>query len=114
MQFSLQNVLVDDKGIVIGEGIDSCNHFVYEDTKGPPIHWFSMPLILQDFWSKVFRRSAERESPSFDDLSKSEIRQFQIAICSNKYVFWFEIAIDDILAVQILENRNNVGGVKAL
>ena len=113
MQFSLQNVLVDDQGIVIGEGIDSCNHLINEDAESPPIHWFSMPLILQDLRSKVFRRAAERKSPSFDDLRKPEVREFQIAISPNKNVFWFQIPIDDILAVQVLENSDNMSRVKA-
>ena len=105
MQFSLQNVLVDHERIVVCEGIDSCNHLVYENAESPPIHWFSVPLILQNFWSEVFGRAAERESPSFDDLRKSEICQFQIAISTNKNVFWFQIAIGLRMQTEIIEQK---------
>ena len=113
MQLSLEDVLVDDKWVVVGEGVDSCNHLVDEHAESPPIHWFSVSLILQDLGSEVFRRAAERESPSFDDLGKAEVRQLQVSIGPNKNVFWLQIAIDDILAVQILENSNNMCRVKA-
>lgn len=83
MQLSLENVLVDDKGIIICERIDPCNHLIDEDSKSPPIHGFSMSLVLQYLGSKVFWRPTERESPSFDNLSKAEVRQFQIPINTN-------------------------------
>lgn len=73
-----------------------------------------MPLILQDLGSKVFRCPTKRESSSFYDLSKAEICQFQISISTNKNVFWFQIPIDDILDVQVLEDSNNMCRVKAV
>lgn len=45
---ALQNVLVNDHRILISEWVDSCVHFIDENTQSPPIHAFSMTLIEQD------------------------------------------------------------------
>lgn len=71
-----------------------------------------MPLILQYLRRKVLRCPAERKSPGIGHLGKPEIREFEVSIRCDQYVLRLEIAVDNILAVEILENGNNMGCVK--
>lgn len=48
MEFSLEDVLIDHEGIIVCEGVDARNHFIDENSKGPPVHWFSVTLVLQN------------------------------------------------------------------
>lgn len=51
VEFSLEDVLVNHEGVVVSEGVDACNHFIDENSKGPPVHRFAVALVLQDFRS---------------------------------------------------------------
>jgi hypothetical protein len=71
-----------------------------------------MPLILQDFRCKILRSTTKGESPIFYSLSKTKICEFEISIHVNKYVFRFQIAIDNTLTVKILEDEDDVRSIK--
>lgn len=105
---SLQNVLIDVHGIVIGEWIDADIHFVDEDTECPPVDRFSMSLVEKDLRSKVLGGSTERKRPGLDDFGEAEVCQFQIAIFANKKILWFQVSIDNVLRMEILEDQGNL------
>lgn len=67
-----------------------------------------MPLVLQYLRSQVFWRAAEGESPAVDSFGKAEVSEFEISIAADQYVLWFEIAVDDVFAVQILEGEQHL------
>ena len=108
MQLRFQYVLVDHQRIVISKRVDPCDHLVDEHAEGPPIHWFPMPFFLQNLRSQVLWRAAECKSPALDSFGKAEVSEFEISIAANQYVLWFEIAVDDIFAVQMLEDEQHL------
>jgi hypothetical protein len=48
MKLPLQDVLIDHKRIIISKWVNTSNHFIDQNTQGPPVYWLSMTLILQD------------------------------------------------------------------
>ena len=112
MQFSLKNILIDDKRVIVGERVDASNHLVDKDPQSPPINWFSVSLIGENLRSKILRSAAKSESAAISDFSKAEISQFQVSVSSDENVFRFEVAVDDIFTVQVLENQHNVSGIE--
>ena len=113
MQFSLQNVLVNDERIVISKRVDASNHFVDQNTKCPPVYWFSMALILKNLGSKIFGSSTQGEGSVFDGFGKPKVCELKVAVRTNEDIFRLEVAVDDVLGVKIFENENNVRCVKA-
>ena len=83
VQFSLENVLINDERIIISEGVDASNHFVDQNAKRPPVNWFSVTLILKDLWGKILRGSTKGESSVLNGFGKAEVCEFEVAISSN-------------------------------
>ena len=81
---SSKNVFVDAHGIFIIEWIDSCMHFVKQNTKCPPINRLSMTLIQNDFRSDVFGSTANSEGSSFvQHFCETEVSELEIAVISD-------------------------------
>ena len=72
-----------------------------------------MSLVLKDFWRQVLGRTTEGESSIFYGFGESEICEFEVAVSTDENVFRFEVAVDDVAGVEILENEDDVGGVEA-
>ena len=114
MQLSFQDVLVDQKRVVIGKGVNACNHFVDQHSQSPPINWLSVALILQDLRGEVLRSSTEGKGSIFNLLGKTKIGQFEISISSNQNIFWFEVPVYDVFGVEVLKDENHVRCVEAV
>ena len=108
MKFSFQNVLINEKRVVISKWVDSCNHLINENSQSPPIYRFSMSLILKNLRCKIFRSSAKSKSSIINLLSKAKISQFEISISPNQNVLGLEISVNDIFRVKILKDENHV------
>ena len=87
-------------------------HFVEQNAHSPPVHSFSMPLVEQDLGSDVLWSSANCIRPLGNDLCKTEVNHLQVTICANHDVFWLEISVDNVQALKIFEDRDNLGSVK--
>ena len=112
MELSLENVLVNDHGIIIGKGINTSDHFINNDPERPPINRLAMALILQNFWGEILRRATKGKSSVLDHFSKTKISQLNVAIRRNEQVFRFEVSVDDIFAMEVLEDEDELGGVE--
>jgi hypothetical protein len=44
---------------------------------------------------------------------EEEIVEFDVAIIEDQQIFWFQIAVDDILIVKILQSKNDTSENKA-
>ena len=86
MKFSLEDVLVNDEGIVVGKRVNSSNHLVDQDTKCPPVYWFSMALILENLGSKVLRSATEGKCSIFDGFGKAEVSELEVTVSTNEDV----------------------------
>jgi hypothetical protein len=83
VQFSLENVLINDERIVISEGVDAGDHFIDQNAKCPPVYWFSVTLILKNLGGKILRGSTKGESPVLNGFGKTEVCEFEVAISAN-------------------------------
>lgn len=89
MQFSLENVLVDDERVVIGKGVDSRDHLVNQNAQSPPINRLPMALILEDLRGKVLGSAAKSESSILYLFGEAEICQFEVSVSSDKNILGF-------------------------
>ena len=90
------------------------DHLVCQDTEGPPIDREGVTALYKNLWCEVVRRTAERICLliPLDDLRKTEVSEANIAVFVHENVFWFEITIDDILAVQMTQSHSNLDCVE--
>lgn len=112
MQFPLEDILVDDQRIIIGEGINPSDHFVDEYAQGPPVNRLAVALVLQDLRSEVFGGATEGESAVLDDFGETEVRQLEVPVYADQDVLRLQVAVDYVAGMQMLENRNDVRCVK--
>lgn len=88
-------------------------HLVDQNSKRPPIHSLSMPLIQNHLRSYVLRRSTDGKRSSLGQkLGKSEVSELQVAIIADQQVFRLEVSEDDVFGVQILKTTGNCGRVE--
>lgn len=69
-------------------------------------------FAVQHFWRQISRAAAEglRELLLPDVfLGESEVCQTAVAVGVNQYVLWFEISVDDIQGVDVLDGQNDLG-----
>lgn len=112
MKFALENVLINDHGIVVGKGINSSDHFINNDPERPPVNRLTMALILQNFWRQILRRATKGKSSVLNNFSKTKISELNVAIGGNEYILRFEISVDDIFAMEVLEDEDELRGVE--
>jgi hypothetical protein len=53
------------------------------------------------------------ERPVFDDFREPEIRYSQVTISIQQQIFRFQVPIDDILLMQIVDSEDDAGQVKS-
>lgn len=73
--FRLDDLLEDFKRVVMHKGTCTNEHFVNENPQTVPVYRLAMPLIHNDFRSKIFRSPTDSVSPFSvsNSLDKSEI-----------------------------------------
>ncbi len=76
LDLPLENLLIDGHGVVIVERIYSGDHFVGEDTEGPPVDWLSVALVKEYLRRKIFGRPTESVGTSLAVFCETEIRKF--------------------------------------
>lgn len=69
-----------------------------------PIDRFVVTFGCHNFWSKIVWGSAERPGDVWNIFSKSEISNLDMAMTVEEEVFGLEIAVDNVLSMQILES----------
>jgi hypothetical protein len=84
-------------------------HFINQYSQSPPIDWFPMALIQQNLGGNVLGSPTERIGPGFDDLGESEISEFQVAVRSDQQILGFQITVDYVQVVHVLEHGGHGG-----
>lgn len=112
MKFALENVLINDHGIVVGKGINSSDHFINNDSECPPVNRLTMALILQNFGRKILWRATKGKGSVLNNFSKTKISELNVAIGGNEYILRFKISVDDIFAMEVLEDEDELRGVE--
>lgn len=80
-------------------------HLIQKCTQTPPVNTLVMPNALNDLRRQILRRAAKRLGfvtlLRIDPLFReTEIRDFQISLIVKQNIFWFQIAIDNIVLMQ--------------
>mmetsp|Transcript_36225 Transcript_36225/g.111497 ORF Transcript_36225/g.111497 Transcript_36225/m.111497 type:complete len:369 (-) Transcript_36225:59-1165(-) len=109
-----QDLLVDAHGVLVAEGRLAADHLVDEDAQGPPVHGLAVALVQQHLGRDVLRRAAERVRPRawLDDLCKAEICELGVAVLAHQDVLWLQVAVDDVLGVDVREGGRRQRGVE--
>jgi len=69
-------------------------------------------LVEKNLWRDVLRRAADSVGTFGADLGKAEVYQLEVAIRMNHNVLRLEIAIDNLFALQVLENGNDLRAIE--
>ena len=75
-QPSFENILIDSHWNFIAKRVYSCDHFIEQDTKSPPVHRLSMALIEKNFRAQIFRGSTESKSSILIFFDKPKVDEF--------------------------------------
>lgn len=67
-----------------------------------------MALVLKYFWRQVLRSTAQGKCPVLNDLGKSKIGEFNVAIGSYEHILRLQVPVNDILAMEILKDKNQL------
>jgi len=89
-------------------------HLVSKDADGPPINREPMTHIRQNLRCDVVRRAAEslRLLSSLEHFSETEIGEAEVAVLVHEDVFGFEVAIDDLLFVEVADSHDHLHRIK--
>ena len=109
---AFQDLLVDEHGVLVGEGVDASQHLVQKNAKSPPIYGFAVTLVQQHFRRQILRRAAEGVGAPFALLREAEISQLEVAPLVDENVLWLEVAVDDILAVEVFKHADDLRSVE--
>lgn len=106
----IQDVLVDDHGVLVGEGIYPGVHLIDEDPESPPVDSFAVAQVHNDLGSQVLWSAAQGIGLVLDDLGEAEVGELEVSIFGKQKVLWFQIPVDNVLFVDVFENEDYLGG----
>lgn len=83
------NLPVNVHWVLILERWESCQHLVDKNAKAPPVNWFSVTLVQENFRSDVLWGATNCEGTFGNDFSEAKINHFQVSILSYHDVLRF-------------------------
>ena len=98
-----------DLHVLVVERWSANQHFKQQDTQRPPVHLFRMSFALDNLWCKVLGGSAESQCHSalaHVGLGETEVSEANVAGRVQQNVFGLEVAVDDVVVVQVTEACN--------
>lgn len=110
----VNNLLVYVHGVVVGERRMSSMHLIDQNTKGPPVDGLAMTLVEEDLWCDILRCAANGVGAFGDDFCEAVVDQFEVAIVSDHNVLRLQVAINDVFAVQVLEDTCDLRAIKPI
>jgi len=108
----VDNLLVDVHWVVINKRSVSGVHLVHEDTEGPPIDGLAVASVEEDLRGDVLGGTANGVGSLLHDLSKAIVDKLEVTINANHNILGLKISVDDILGMQVLEDRSDLGTVE--
>jgi hypothetical protein len=73
-----------------------------------PVSGLAVALAKHDFWGNVLGCAADAVGDLFvglADLGQSEIGHFDVSFLIQQYILGFQIAVDDIAGVEVLDGE---------
>ena len=90
-------------------------HLIQLASKSPPIGRIAVAILyFQQFWSQIFMCPHQliKIVPILQSRCKAEVRQLNIAFLIHHYIFCFEISIEDLVFMEVLQRQNNIRSVE--
>lgn len=112
LDLTLKDLLVDHHRVSIIEGINSSDHLISQDTEGPPVNWLSVALVQKHLRCQILRSATKSVGTSFDNLGETKIGQLEVTILINQDIFRFQIAIKNVLGLQVLKHEGYLRAVE--
>jgi len=101
--------------ITLGEeGRASHDHFVGQDSDGPPVDGEAVTRVRKDLRGQIVGCSAEGVGllTVLKNLSQSEISEAEVTILIHQDVFRLKIAVNNFLVVEVSNSKANLDGVE--
>jgi hypothetical protein len=92
-------------GVLMHEGRPTEHELVNEYAEGIPVGCATMALIQDDFRSHILRCPAQSigSLPRPNLLHEAIVGHLYVAVVLHKHIFWLEVPVDQIFAVEVLE-----------
>lgn len=81
-------------------------------TKNSPVDRLVVPLRGNDFGCKIIRRSAKSPGNIGHFLCEAKIGDLEVAMAIQKQIFGLQVAVDDVLLMQIIECERDLSSIK--
>jgi hypothetical protein len=82
---------------------DTAQELVREHTQSPVVHLLVVLLSLYHLRRQVVERSAERRSSVSGSVHRpAKVGDLELAVQAEQQVFGLDVAVDDMLAVEVL------------
>lgn len=107
-----KNLLVNSHGVLVHERGVAYNHLINKDAQCPPVDGLAVTLVQKHLRSDVLGRATKRVSAVLDGLGEAEIRKFEETILREQDILRLQIAVDDVLVVQVGEDNRDLTGVE--
>jgi hypothetical protein len=86
------------------KGRRAAEEFLREDAEGPVVHGVVVVLVLDHLGREVVERAAERRAARGGGMDgPAEIRDLEVAALADEEVLGLDVAVDDVLAVHLVE-----------
>lgn len=90
------------------------HHLVEHSAETVVINPEAVRFAIQHFWAHVFGRTAVGlvQQVVFLDFGEAEVGEFDVTVDVDKDIFWLEIAVEDVLIVDVFKAEQNFGEVE--
>lgn len=77
-----------------------------------PIDGFVITLGRHNFGCEIIWSSAQSPGDIRHLFRESKIRNLKMSVSVEKQIFWFEIAVDDVVGVEVIESERDLSSVE--
>lgn len=98
--------------IFVVEGREPGQHFINQNPQRIIIHRPPIPPRQHNLRCQIIRRPTKCPSLIGHFFGKAEIDNFNVSLGGDEDIFGFEVAVDDVLGVEVFEGEDYLSGVE--
>ena len=114
LRLVVDNALVDLVVVLVEVGREADYQLVQESAQAVDVGASVVAVALEDFGAHVFWGAAEGIAflAFWDFLGETEIGDFDVAIDIDEDIFWLDVSVDDVQAMQMLKAEKELSHVE--